>query len=417
MTLAMQITDAIYTPQPLSVFQGNPLIEALPPALSPREIQSRVDFLPLISDTDRAASTMMRLALIEDINYAYQTSPQLLRLYTDTYTTLLQSYRFRNPLASSTQAFLYSLSGPNRNVPVHNHTTASATLFIGPSGLGKSTTIANLQMLFPAVVKHTTYHKHELFMHQPIFLKVDCPSNGSKTELIQNIWRAMDQALMQTDYTQQYKTHHWEVCSLKDELRSAMLSHGVGMLIVDELQNLHPNHTSGNDKASLSFMEELFNSIGIPVLLVGTWETVKLLSDSMKTVRRTTGDTPMIERPYKRDSKYWTSLVDGLWSLQYCHQVTPLTDEFRDVIYHCTAGLPALLKRLVKAANKRAIISGHEKIDMDILESVYANDFLPLQRALDTLRSGNRSQFEDLVRPEVLLSRAFESHPADNPRG
>lgn len=404
---AINATAAQYSSKSHPAFNGNPLIEALPAALTLEDIAEKTRYVPAITEEDRQAPNYLRLALIEDISFAYLASPQLVRLYYDVYAKLMQGYRFRNPLKAETQRFMYALSANTQTVPRWNQTTANVSLFIGPSGLGKTTTIENLCALFPAVIQHSAYETEPLLLMQPVILRVDCPSSGDKCELMSAIWSAFDTALG-TDYASQYLSNTSDTIGMQRKLSVACATHYVGMIIVDELQNLHRNDVMGSRKATPRFLEELFNRIGIPVLLVGTWQTVPLLDSSFKTMRRTVGDLPMVEMPYARDDIYWNKLVEMLWSLQYCRNITPLSDEISEYIFFCTAGIPALLKRLIKAANKLAIQLGTETMDLNLLESVYATDFHGIHRALSSLRNADVGTFEDLMRPEQMLSSAME---------
>jgi len=400
-------TPATYNKILHSAFSNNPLIEALPQSLSVKDIALRANYIPEIGEEDKHAPDLIRLALVEHIDLAYLASPQLVRLYQTVYAKLMQGYRFRNPLDTSVQRYMYELSANTKVIPRWNQTSASVSLLIGPSGFGKTTTINNLRRLFPEVIQHTSYGDTHLSLLQPVIVYVECPSSGNKSELISSIWNALDSALG-TDYAEQYGAASMDPISVQKKLCTACMSHFVGMIIVDELQNLHGNDTTHASKASPRFLEELFNQIGVPVLLVGTWQSVPLLSSSFKTTRRSVGDSPMIERPYGADDGYWKNLVEQLWTLQYCQKFTPLNDEIFQYIYYCTAGLPSLLKRLIKAANQYSIQFRTEIIDHDLLVDVFQNDFCAIHNALNCLRNGDSGGFEDLIKPEQFLPSITE---------
>ncbi|WP_367648318.1 ATP-binding protein [Paraburkholderia phenoliruptrix] len=65
-------------------------------------------------------------------------------------------------------------------------------------------------------------------------------------------------------------------------------THCVGVLIVDELQHLRVAKIGGKDNM-FNFFVTLVNSIGIPVVFVGTNSMIDLFSDVMCNARRATG--------------------------------------------------------------------------------------------------------------------------------
>ncbi|MEK5749981.1 ATP-binding protein, partial [Acinetobacter nosocomialis] len=68
--------------------------------------------------------------------------------------------------------------------------TALSYSLIGCSGSGKSTTLHRILNLYPQVIYHEKYN----FM-QLVYLKIDCPHDGSLKNLCLHFFKAIDVAL------------------------------------------------------------------------------------------------------------------------------------------------------------------------------------------------------------------------------
>ena len=64
--------------------------------------------------------------------------------------------------------------------------------------------------------------------------------------------------------------------------------HGLGCLIIDEVQHLSVAKSGGATKM-LNFFTELSNTMGIPVILLGTPQSLDVLGSEFRCARRATG--------------------------------------------------------------------------------------------------------------------------------
>ena len=66
---------------------------------------------------------------------------------------------------------------------------------IGISGIGKTTAIERLLLMYPQVIKHFEY-KGECFTRtQIVWLKIDCPYDGNLSTLCKSFFKAIDDIL------------------------------------------------------------------------------------------------------------------------------------------------------------------------------------------------------------------------------
>src|SRR5438105_2662351 len=82
-------------------------------------------------------------------------------------------------------------------------TTSTGLVVIGSSGMGKTRTIDRILRLYPQVIRHTRYRRHDFLETQIVYLHVDCPHNGSLLALIVEIFGSID-TLAQTNHTANY---------------------------------------------------------------------------------------------------------------------------------------------------------------------------------------------------------------------
>ena len=71
---------------------------------------------------------------------------------------------------------------------------ASGFTIIGVSGVGKSTAVEKILSLYPQRIVHTKYRERPLAFTQLVWLKLDCPHDGSLKQLCYQFFYALDLA-------------------------------------------------------------------------------------------------------------------------------------------------------------------------------------------------------------------------------
>src|SRR5262249_41771200 len=131
-----------------------------------------------------------------------------------------------------------------------------------------------------------------------------------------------------------------------DELLSDMAlvaaNHLLGVLVIDEIQRLSSARSGGADRM-LNFFVQLVNMIGVPVVLIGNYKALSVLSGDFSQMRRGTGQGDLIWDRMARDEQ-WQFFVESLWRLQYTQQVCRLEEDpsLVDVLYDETQGITDL---------------------------------------------------------------------------
>jgi hypothetical protein len=158
----------------------------------------------------------------------------------------------------------------------------------------------------------------------------------------------------------------------------------------------------------LNFFVQLVNKLGVPVILIGTYKGMTVLSGEFSQMRRGTGQGDLIWDRMDNDNQ-WRHFVQSLWRYQFVnHDSAPDEGEEKgtlsDALYDESQGIVDFAIKLFMFAQERAIETGHERITAGLIRKV-AKDKLNIPRevlrALKTKNMAILERFEDLY-PSVM---------------
>lgn len=402
----VNVMNAAYHDTGIESYRGNPLIEALPPIMSVKSVSqmlmSQVECRPeeLVASGPTRAHSISRL--IDDFFQPLSTHVQLEEKLS---IMIRGGYVGRNPRNGSRQKHLQN--GYERLVTGDLNafrfdevkSTAQSMSIIGCSGSGKTTTIGRVLSGYPQVIYHPDYN-----LEQVVHLKVDCSHDGSLKGICQNFFRALDRVL-NTTYEQRYGMKRLSVEHMLAIMAQIANSHALGVLIIDEIQHLSKSKSGGSEKM-LNFFVTLVNTIGLPVVLVGTPKAKEIFEVDLRSARRSAGFGAVFWEPMKQyhpngKPAEWHAFTNKLWKLQWLkYREELLTDEIRSTWYDLTQGVLDIVVKLFVLAQLRAIATGVERITTGLLRQVYKDELRPVHPMLDALRSGDPeriSKYSDLV--------------------
>lgn len=392
---------ADYKEQEIPEFQGNPTIEALPTIWSREEVEERLSYYPRFSKKMRGLPPHLRKQLAENAREFFIPQGIHFEIETSISIMLRRGLIRRNPSEWSYWTELNKrideLSS-NLAKGMFLQTKARGFSIVGIGGMGKSSAVENVLFQYPQVIVHTKYHGVDFIFKHLIWLKLDCPQDGSTRGLCINFFRAVDQ-ILGTNYEKNYVTDRSTVTTLLPRMARVAALHCLGLLVIDEIQNLS-EAASGGASQMINFFVQLENSIGVPFILVGTEDVVHLFCGKFHHARRLSEQGDVLWRPmnekirktkreieaemkanggaqveeYKSDP-VWEEFVRALWDYQYVLKPTSLKDnlledELSQTLYRESYGITALAATLFVLAQRRAITTGIEKITTDIIESV-----------------------------------------------
>lgn len=298
--------------------------------------------------------------------------------------------------------------------------TAAGFTIIGMSGVGKTTAVERILSLYPQCIGHTSYHGQPLFMSQLVWLKLDCPFDGSLKGLCLSFFSAFDRALG-TEYAKKLTGRNTTVDTLLPRMTQISTTHGLGLLVVDEIQHLSQAKSGGSEKM-LNFFVTLVNTIGVPVVLIGTTKAMSILQSEFRQARRGSGQGDLLWDRMKNDLS-WETMLRAMWRYQWTKNRTDLMPELRDAIYDESQGIIDIAVKLYAMAQIKAIADGTEEITAKTIHTVASEKLRLVKPMLDALRSGDRKkilQFED-IRPIDIedyiaanMSRTVTSSPYEH---
>lgn len=403
---------AKYHQSGIQSYDGNPLIEALPPIVDPyigaKSLRQRLDF----TDNDYLAPKPIRAHNIcRILDEYFQPLSAHARLAERIDTMIRLGYVARNPVTGDLHKHLQNgyerlATGDLLSFRFDDaRSSAQSTTLIGCSGAGKTTALRRILGSYPQVIFHP-----EQNLDQVVYLKIDCSHDGSLKEICFNFFRALDR-LLGTDYENKYglkKRNGTE--TLLAIMAQIANSHTIGLLVIDEIQHLSKSRSGGSEKM-LNFFVTLVNTIGLPVLLIGTPKARSIFELDLRSARRSAGfgafywDTIPQYNSLGNKNQEWVAFTDSLWRLQLLQdRQLKLDEDIRDVWYDLSQGVMDIVIKLFVLSQLRALAVGKERITAGMMKSVYESELKPVHPMLAALRSGRPekiAEYSDLVVPEL----------------
>lgn len=419
-----KVCKAIYREEQIPNYVGNPLIEALPRILTAQEAMQKLSHYPNYDESMRQLPIEQRFHILEDIVRFFTP----LNIHIDLerrYSRLIYAgYIERNPLKTSfwqqngkkaKSVSEDSISQYGDDDDFHS-TSAYGFNMVGISGIGKSLAVERTLRLYPQVVHHSEYKGQKFTFSQIIWLKIDCPFDGGLKGLCINFFQTVD-SILGTSYHKNYGSKSRNTDEMLPFMALVAANHGIGVLVIDEIQRLSLAKSGGVDKM-LNFFVQLVNTVGVPVTLVGTYKSLSVFDGNFSQMRRGTGQGDLVWDRMKNDDE-WKLFVEALWQFQYTKKVCLLDEnpELINVLYEETQGISDLAVKVYMLAQERAIESGKEIITASIIRSVCKDKFKIIRPALEALKGKTKhalARFEDAY-PQFLEEYIEQSPKSSEP--
>jgi hypothetical protein len=385
-----RVEEATYRDPLIPSYRNNPFIEALPPIWTAEEAARLLMRYPDYQEQDRARPSELRLHLIQSAVQFFEPLPIHLDLEQRFSRLIRAGYQARNPIAPGFWHDLHqqvqSLN-PNETPRVYTRSTAVGFTMLGISGVGKTTAVEASLSLYPQIIFHSHYRNRDLNCVQVVWLKLDCPFDGSTRGLCMNFFQAMD-SLLGTHYHEHYaRSGKGTTDEMMPYMARVCSIHGLGVLVIDEIQHLSEAKSGGSSKM-LNFFVQLVNTIGVPVIPVGTYKALAVLTGEFRQARRGTGQGDLVWDRMAEDD-VWQLFVESLWRYQYVRTPSPLTPELSHTLYDVSQGVTDFAVKAYLLAQIRAITTGEECVRENIIRSVAADSFRLANPVLSALRNGD----------------------------
>jgi hypothetical protein len=375
---------AKYHPSEDPMYRHNCYIEALPPPMGEKEVGNRIRRQPAYDELERQLPPLQRLHAVQRICNCVVPLPEHLQLEQKFSRMLFNGYMARNPLSAEWVRQMNSAyptlkwgddSYGYQHTPLVGSTASGFSIF-GASGVGKTTLINSILSLYPQIIIHTQYNGRPFDQQQLVWLKLECPYDGSPRGLCTNFFHAVDR-IIGTRYAAQYSRGKGITTDFLMPVMAELAGQlGMGVLVIDEIQRLRGSSSGSADKI-LSFFVQLTNTIGVPVILIGTHKAFSLFTGDFATARRSAGQGDFIFSNFARDD-FWLHFVKSIWKYQWTDVITPLSEELLSALFEESQGIADIAVKLYMFSQWQVIGQGNEKITPNSSE--------PLRRRICTLR-------------------------------
>ena len=412
-----------YTPHPNPQLRGNPLVEVLGFPLTSKQFIHQCTKAPDVSlnlsDIPLEHQGYYQRSGIDNLSGGYVVQDEAPRLYDAMRRMIESGYIYRNPLTFGDfkTIALTEDTEPNRTQQLALQQTAyqSSFLLAGLSGRGKTAMTESILSTIPQIITHRNYKDQTFTYEQVVWLKVDVPTMKGQRALL---WRILD--ALDTVTGEQYYSSHTKsnVTTLMMAVRKALVLHGVGIIILDEAQNLskaaQTDKVGNNENATLRFIEELFNKVGVPLLLVGTLTTLSLFSQEMTAARRIGKSGSLILEQCDVDSSFWKRFIEQMCPVQLLSNQHTDLDTLTRHIHHLSAGIPAIASNLIRSTMSYLtyLTPENQDLSMKALDKIFSEQFSVISAALRALKQGKFYQFEDCA-PLTLLHESEDYFRAE----
>jgi hypothetical protein len=388
----------------LSEYADNPFIARLPPLVSQKDLYQQLNDPPTWSGQECHLPSFVRKHCIARLANCFFPQSRQVSLAERLGLLIRQGYVGRNPM---THAYIYHLHNGLDRIQARSmeakvrhkiRNTASCFALLGCPGTGKTVAMNRVLAEYPQVIRHEQPFSHV----QVVWLRLEAPALGSLRQLCIDFFDAIDQ-LIGTDYVKRYATGA-NVEQMVPRMAHVAQLHALGVLIIDEIQHLK-NVKVGED-ALLKFLVRLVNTIGVPVIPIGTMAALPILQRTFSQARRSTGmGSALWDRmPFGAE---WDDFLRKLWPYQWTSPATPLTPELSAALYDETQGVADLAVKLFMLAQWRVVsaseVRAHqsEELKVGLFRRVAKEEFVIVRPMIDALRNNDSKRLEafDDLRP------------------
>ncbi|WP_062197415.1 ATP-binding protein [Massilibacterium senegalense] len=404
------VEEANYKPQQLTEYAQNPFIEALPPIFSEDDVLERFMVTPRISEQDKQSETNIRYHVLKRIKNFIQPLPIHFEVERRLSTLIRRGYLARNPLDKSFLERIRALHHLREDEEQahkciderlnHIRSTADSLSIIGISGIGKTTAIERLLLMYPQVIKHQVYEEQPFNKTQIVWLKIDCPYDGSLSTLCKSFFKAIDD-LLGTRYLEKFGYLNRVTSTMLLHMTSLASMYGIGVLVIDEIQHLL--HAKNDQEEMLNFFVTLSNTVGIPTVLIGTSKAQQLFKGNFRQARRAASDGAIIWDRMDEQSEEWEFFLETLWELQCLKTRSPLTEDVKKTFYEECQGITSVVVNLFILAQERALFdesNEDEVITSKVLKQTAKKDMKIIQPMLNAIRNNDFAamyKYEDIM--------------------
>jgi hypothetical protein len=413
-------------------YAGNILVSGLGNIPSPESALRSLIALPPLPGSLEGIPTHIRLHQLLSVR-DFHLPPLIERQLLQTVDLMVRKgYHYRDPRLASTWSNISGECLPRRN-PL---APAFAAAVEGLSGVGKTQACIRSLLNFPnQVISHNEFPHLANGLRQPVWLSVEVPTSGKASDLARALMQAWDDAMGTKRFAKWLAKEKISDGMLAlDEWRQVAVGHFLGVLHLDEIQNLfklislkaRKDRKRSGEASELSIVEDqllrwllyLTNSGQIPLLVSGTPDGIGALTKRLSTLERiTTMGYHPIEPFSNHIAPGFETFLGELGKYQFVRHKIAVDETLAKLIIGLTGGIQRVIIALWVAAHRVAF----ERKSDDLLLSDFSDAaktwLAPLAPAIAAISSKDpekMGRYEDLIRRDTTFWAKFWEQAAQN---
>ncbi|RGC59820.1 AAA family ATPase [Agathobaculum butyriciproducens] len=336
---------------------GNPFTDALPSVLSQAALFHLVQSRPVLPDDWQQLEAQERRMLVQKVLTLFYPFAYIYDLYDAVSRALRSTYMTFHAIDSIRKVNAAVITANSTFQEMAHITQAECGAILGVPGIGKTSALKRCLSTMPQVLEHTKYDNKPFFCKQVLYLFVECPADCTIKSLGRNIAYALDNALGTSYADSIWRFTNESVGRVAMAIKQLCITYHIGIIILDEVQNLINNSRIGRQTSRLvKFLVELMNDTSTSIYLVGTLEAEDLFVRQDHLKRRTRGARLL---PMQYDKTY-RNFLNSIWPYQMTKNFTPLTENIAQLIYYASGGVTAYIIKIFMESQIRVIATGEE---------------------------------------------------------
>lgn len=334
------------------------LIRQMPEMLSGQELYEKLADIPAYNEEIRGKSQTQRLIELSMLYEIYLPSEMSIEIYSKLYLALLRSLQKKRTNTAVQQSY------QNHNAIMRRENRgiiggSDSFSIVGCSGIGKSSAI---NRAISIITQDKMIELHNPSTRIIPALIVQCPWDASVKSLLLEILRKSDELLETNYYGNALKA--WATTDVLIGIVSQVALQHIGLLIIDEVQNCV---ASKSGKGLVAMLTQLINSSGISIGMIGTPETLSLFESAFQLARRSLG----LQYDALNNDEFFNGFCKLLFKYQYVQKKAEITAQIIDWLFEHSGGVTSVVVSLIHDAQEIAILTGHETLDISMLNQAY----------------------------------------------
>lgn len=407
-------------------FKCNPLITAI----IEHEIPGNQFMQTLKARSDERATELLKLSVSNPSFYTsillgkevfFTPTERAAQMYNWITGAIKTSYLHRDPTSPEFKKFInslavtdagsdsYYLRSKTASNPQGKFPAATCKIICGDTGTGKSYSVETALSFIPQYIDHEQFDGMKRPFKQLPYIKFDSPRFGAINAMSLAFMYAVDQAIG-SNYASQYSEVS-RISTLKLAVQKLIAIYGIGLVVIDECQNLSPKDKSSSmeHSATANYFEQLINQSGISLMMITTPEGLPPLMTSSNLSGRISNSGIHHTFPMRPDSDEYQMLVDD-FLLNYGLQIdSKESKEFRRRLHFYTGGYHRYLNNFFSQLSTSA--QSKQKSTLDLL------DLTIVQRinvkSMATFLASKYAQSKDDLQQYLDIPNAFDYLPTN----